>query len=72
MFFAIFAHGTQVFVFADAFILIGNQPFCTRFFCENSSPIPHRNEAPVTPRMDEKITFSIRNAQLMHTMPMSR
>ena len=40
------------------FGFIGNHPFSTRFFCSKSSPIAHKEEAPMIPRMEEAITFS--------------
>ena len=40
--------------FPERLGFLGNQPFSTRLFCANSSPMPQRAEAPNTPRNEDR------------------
>ena len=51
---------------------MGNHPFCTRFFCLKSSPMPHRADAPETPHTAESMVLGMNSAPVIQPKPTSR
>ena len=51
--------------------LRGNHPFCTRFSCANSSPIPQKAEKEKEPRMAETVMLSITREMTNPMIPAS-
>ena len=50
----------------------GNQPFFTRCFCSNNSPMLQKEEKAVTPNMVDAIRFSTMIDKTQNTMPATR